>query len=94
MKPQWFSPEEVSVVSDSRPVVRTVMYVREYSSGVTEKDTMQLFGEYMIVYYYPLQTKVKGNKRGRISKRQGIEQLSAAGQSFLTRHYNAYHRCS
>lgn len=40
------------------------MYVREYSSGVTEKDTMQLFGEYMIVYYYPLQTKVKGNKKG------------------------------
>ena len=39
------------------------MYVREYSSGVTEKDTMQLFGEYMIVYYYPLKKKVKGYKK-------------------------------
>ncbi len=53
--------QEVIVSPNERPINKIVCLVREYSSGITSQDTMQLYCEYMTVSYI-VDGKVKGYK--------------------------------
>lgn len=54
---------EVTVRADERPIIKVVSYAREYCSAATPKDTMQLYADYMLVSYLPVNDKkVKGYK--------------------------------
>lgn len=54
---------EVAVCADERPIMKALYYVREYCSGATQTDTMQLYADYMMENYYPVERKkVKGYK--------------------------------
>lgn len=59
MSPATYTLNEVSVSPVGRPVTRVVTYAREYCSGATPTDTLQLFSEYMLEYYFA-DGKVKG----------------------------------
>ena len=50
---------EVSVTATERPFRRVVWSAREYSTGTTGKDTMQLYSEYMLESFF-VDRKVKG----------------------------------
>lgn len=50
---------EVSVTATERPFRRVVWYAREYSTGTTGRDTMQLYSEYMLESFF-VDRKVKG----------------------------------
>lgn len=49
---------EVTVTPADRPVARLVCYVREYTSGATETDTVRYFAEHVGDFYYTT-SKVK-----------------------------------
>lgn len=60
-----YSLPEITVRADERPIMKVVSYAREYCSGATPADTMQLFAEYMFVSYLPVNgKKIKGYKNG------------------------------
>lgn len=59
--PAAYPLNEVVVTPMDRPISKIVSLVREYSSGVTGQDTMQLYCEYMAVSYIA-DRKVKGYK--------------------------------
>ena len=51
----------VTVMPGERPITRVVCYVREYSTGATDRDTLKMYSEYMIESYHIDEgTKVKG----------------------------------
>lgn len=50
---------EVSVTAAERPFRRVVWYAREYSTGTTGVDTMQLYSEYMLESFFT-DRKTKG----------------------------------
>ena len=50
---------EISVTASERPFRRVVWYAREYSTGTTGMDTMQLYSEYMLESFF-VDRKVKG----------------------------------
>lgn len=57
--PAQYPLPEVAVVAGERPIRRALWYAREYSTGTTGCDTMQIYSEYMAVSYF-VDTKVKG----------------------------------
>lgn len=51
----------VTVMPGERPITRVVCYVREYSTGATDRDTLKMYSEYMVESYHIDEgTKVKG----------------------------------
>lgn len=64
MASENYSLPEVSVVSGERPITRVISYVREYSTGATSTDTIQMFSEYMVQSFHITGKKVKGYKKG------------------------------
>lgn len=50
---------EISVTAAERPFRRVVWYAREYSTGTTGTDTLQLYSEYMLESFF-VDQKVKG----------------------------------
>lgn len=54
-----YSLPEIVVSAAARPVTRVLTYAREYCTGATTADTMQLFSEYMLEYFFA-EGKVKG----------------------------------
>lgn len=64
MASENYSLPEVSVVSGERPITRVISYVREYSTGATSTDTIQMFSEYMVQSFHVTKEKVKGYKKG------------------------------
>ena len=58
-----FELNEVTVSPAERPVKRVICYAREYTSGITGRDTMQLYSEYMTEAFI-VNGKVKGYKKG------------------------------
>lgn len=50
--PESVELSAVTVTPADRPVVRVVCYVREYSSGGTSSDTVQMFAEHVGDLYY------------------------------------------
>ena len=56
---------EITVQADERPIMKLTSYAREYSSGATPSDTIQLYAEYMFVSYHTDDNKkMKGFKGG------------------------------
>lgn len=64
MASENYSLPEVSVVSGERPITRVISYVREYSTGATSTDTIQMFSEYIVQSFHVSKEKVKGYKKG------------------------------
>ncbi|MDE5870219.1 MAG: carboxypeptidase-like regulatory domain-containing protein, partial [Muribaculaceae bacterium] len=64
--PATYSLNEVVVSPGERPVTRIVTYAREYCSGATTADTLQLYSEYMLEYFFA-DGKVKGFKKSHES---------------------------
>lgn len=68
LSPTNYSLGEVTVEAEGRPVTRVVGYVREYCSGSTPTDTIQMFSEYMVDIFTAAE-KTKGFKRGDTTPR-------------------------
>lgn len=64
--PATYSLNEVVVSPGERPVTRVVAYAREYCSGATSADTLQMYSEYMLEYFFA-DGKVKGFKKSHES---------------------------
>ncbi len=63
LQPATYELSEVNVKAGERPIRKITSYAREYCSGATPSDTMQLFAEYMLISYIPIDgKKVKGFK--------------------------------
>lgn len=69
MAPATYAISEVTVSPASRPITRVVTYAREYCTGATPSDTMQMYGEYMLEYFFA-DGKVKGFKKSDTSARE------------------------
>ena len=54
-----YSLPEVEILAGERPVRRVLWYAREYSTGSTGRDTMQLYSEYMLESFFT-DNKIKG----------------------------------
>lgn len=68
MSPAVYSLNEVVVNSDERPIQRVVCFAREYATGATGKDTLQLYSEYMLESFLKDGSrKIKGYKDGDAS---------------------------
>ena len=61
MQPLSYELKEIIVTNKERPVIRVLSYVREYSSGISGKDTLQLYCEYMAESFLAYE-KTKGYK--------------------------------
>lgn len=61
--PAVYSLSEITVEPGTRPIIKLTSYAREYCSGITASDTLQLYADYMMVSYYA-DGKVKGYKSG------------------------------
>lgn len=87
MTPASFPLGEVTVNPVDRPITRVLTYAREYCTGATPTDTMQMYNEYMLEYFLA-DGKVKGYSKsdakasarnvrryGRIANSQGVDSL-------------------
>ena len=67
LQPATYELSEIAVNADERPIMKVLSYVREYCSGATPNDTLQLFADYMMVSYHTDENKnVKGYKKGDV----------------------------
>lgn len=65
LTPALYTLNEVVVNSNERPIKRIVCFAREYASGATGPDTLQLYSEYMLeAFLKDSDRKVKGYKSG------------------------------
>lgn len=69
MAPATYAISEVTVTPSDRPISRVVTYAREYCTGATPTDTMQMYGEYMLEYFFA-DGKVKGFKKSDSNARE------------------------
>lgn len=88
MTPASYELAEVTVNPKDRPITRVVTYAREYCTGCTPADTVQLYSEYMEEFFFA-DGKVKGydksdskpgirNARhfGRLANSNGLDSLT------------------
>lgn len=59
LNPKVYQLNEVMVSPTERPIIRIIALAREYSSGITDNDTLQLYCEYMAESFLA-DGKVKG----------------------------------
>ncbi len=65
LHPATYELSEVDVKAGERPIRKVTSYAREYCTGASPNDTMQLFAEYMLINYIPIdEKKIKGFKSG------------------------------
>lgn len=82
-----YSLHEVVINPAERPITRVLAFVREYCTGSTSTDTLQLYSEYMIEYFNA-DGKVKGfdkshrsgtirnaKRYGRLANSQGLDSV-------------------
>lgn len=92
LHPSVYMLSEVSVSPADRPITRVVTYVREYCTGSTKTDSMQMFSEYMLEYFFAdgkvkgynkndgtLANKLAWRKYARIANSQGVDSLLRPG---------------
>ncbi len=65
LAPAVYTLSDVIVDAESRPVKRVICFAREFSSGVTSNDTLQLYCEYMTESFVA-DDKVKGYKKSDV----------------------------
>ncbi|MDE6310484.1 MAG: carboxypeptidase-like regulatory domain-containing protein [Muribaculaceae bacterium] len=61
--PAVYGLNEVVISAAERPIIRVVCFCREYSTGTSGSDTLQLYSEYMTQSFLSFK-EVKGYKRG------------------------------
>ncbi|MDE6288711.1 MAG: hypothetical protein K2M00_08015 [Muribaculaceae bacterium] len=87
MLPATYSLSEIVVSPADRPITRVVTYAREYCTGATTTDTLQLYCDYMLEYFFA-DGKVKGYSKshqlpnslnyrryGRIANADGLDSI-------------------
>lgn len=87
MEPAVYPLQEVVINPGDRPITRVLAYIREYCTGATNKDTLQMYSEYMFEYFFA-DGKVKGfdkthqtgisryvQRYGRIAKSNGTDSV-------------------
>lgn len=87
LNPASYTLPEVVITPADRPITRVVTYAREYCTGATPADTLQLYCDYMLEYFFA-NGKVKGyskldqspnilaNRRfGRIANISGLDSI-------------------
>lgn len=79
MTPATYSLSEVVVSPKERPITRVVTYVREYLSGATPTDTMQMYCEYMLERFF-----ADGKVKGCPSPRRGAHELAFRGYARIS----------
>ena len=62
MNPASYALSEIVVTPTDRPITRVVTYAREYCTGATPTDTLQLYSDYMLEYFFA-DGKVKGYRK-------------------------------
>lgn len=87
--PATYSLSEIFVSPADRPITRVVTYAREYCSGATSSDTLQMYCEYMLEYFFA-DGKVKGyNKSHKMPKMMAVKRYgrmaNAAGLDSVMR---------
>lgn len=88
-----YSLPEVEINTAERPIIRVVSYAREYSTGATASDTLQLFSEYMLESFIA-DGKVKGYSKsdahakiaarkciGRNANKNGLDSIYSPGKN-------------
>lgn len=95
LHPAIYELSEVTVKADERPIRKITSYAREFCSGASPSDTMQLYAEYMLVSYFDDQNKkikgFKGSDRAkhpravkriaRFSNSEGLDSISSPDDS-------------
>lgn len=66
MSPATYTLSEIVVSPGERPITRVVTYAREYCSGATPTDTLQMYSEFMLEYFFA-DGKVKGYNKSHKS---------------------------
>lgn len=87
LSPATYSLSEIVVSPADRPITRVVTYAREYCTGATTTDTLQLYCDYMLEYFFA-DGKVKGYSKshqspntlarrrfGRIANSEGLDSI-------------------
>lgn len=87
LNPATYTLSEVVITPTDRPITRAIAYAREYCTGATSTDTMQMYNEYMLEFFYA-DGKVKGydksgtmpkprniRRYGRLSNSQGLDSI-------------------
>ncbi|MDE6535296.1 MAG: hypothetical protein K2K82_04720 [Muribaculaceae bacterium] len=59
LTPATYELAEITVAPEDRPITRVLTYAREYCAGATPTDTMQMYGDYMVEFFFA-EGKVKG----------------------------------
>ncbi|MCH5228235.1 MAG: hypothetical protein J1F16_10565 [Muribaculaceae bacterium] len=87
LKPAVYTLSDIEIKPGDRPITRVITYAREYCTGATPSDTLQMYNEYMLEYFFA-EGKVKGydksdarpysrNERryGRIANSSGLDSV-------------------
>lgn len=87
LTPNVYTLTDIEIKPGDRPITRVITYAREYCTGATPSDTLQMYNEYMLEYFFA-EGKVKGydksdarpysrNERryGRIANSSGLDSV-------------------
>lgn len=85
--PANYTLAEVTVAPEDRPITRVLTYAREYCTGATETDTLQMYCDYMVEFFFA-DGKVKGYSKlhqhphilvcrryGRLANASGLDSI-------------------
>ncbi len=105
LHPATYELSEVNVKAGERPIRKITSYAREYCTGASPNDTMQLFAEYMLINYVPIdEKKIKGFKSGdraiwpmaarrfaRFANSDGLDSVASPDKFDNVSHLSFYH---
>lgn len=74
LAPASYSLAEVTTSPADRPITRVVTFAREYCTGSTPQDSMQMYSEYMLEYFF-----ADGKVKGYDKSHAGAHRLARAG---------------
>lgn len=87
LKPAVYALNEIEIKPGDRPITRVLTYAREYCTGATPTDTLQIYNEYMLEYFFA-EDKTKGYRKsdsrphginerryGRIANASGLDSV-------------------
>lgn len=89
--PATYTLKEAVISAKERPITRVVTYMREYTTGAVDGDTMQLYCEHMLQYFfaegkvkgfhqYITPTTLKTRRYGRIAKKNKPDSVFMPGR--------------
>lgn len=93
LTPAVYCLSEVEIKPGERPITRVITYAREYCTGATPSDTLQMYNEYLLEYFFA-EGKLKGYDKSdsrpysRNEKRYGRIANSSGLDSVMRPKYN------